>query len=91
MRQASGLAREGAGTIGAAQRRVIYAVQDAHNAGFNVEEDLLEAAQRFLFGRNMSQPLVGGRVQVLGQLGRDSRLTLKPASISRDERRQSAT
>lgn len=34
----------------------------------------LEAAQRFLFGRNMSQPLVGGRVQVLGQLGRDSRL-----------------
>lgn len=40
MRQASGLAREGAGTIGAAQRRVIYAVQDAHNAGFNVEEDL---------------------------------------------------
>lgn len=51
----------------------------------------LEAAQRFLLGRNMSQPLVGGRVQVLGQLGRDSRLTLKPASISRDERRQSAT
>ncbi len=34
------------------------------------------------FDHNMSQPLVGGQVQVLGQLGRDSRLTHRPASIS---------
>lgn len=40
LRQATRIARAGAGTIGAAQRRVIYAVQDAHSAGFNVEEDL---------------------------------------------------
>ncbi|VBA58876.1 hypothetical protein LAUMK41_03180 [Mycobacterium attenuatum] len=40
LRQAAVIAREGAGTIGAAQRRVIYAVQDANDAGFNVGEDL---------------------------------------------------
>lgn len=40
LRQASKIARDGAGTISTAQRRVIYAVQDAHNAGFTVEEDL---------------------------------------------------
>ncbi len=40
LRQASRIARDSAGAIGAAQRRVIYAVQDAHNEGFNVEEDL---------------------------------------------------
>ncbi|CCK62707.1 hypothetical protein [Mycobacterium canettii] len=40
LRQAAGIARAGAGTIGAAQRRVIYAVDDAHNAGFTVGEDL---------------------------------------------------
>lgn len=40
LRQASTIARAGAGTIGACQRRVIYAVEDAHNAGFAVEEDI---------------------------------------------------
>ncbi|QUR68930.1 hypothetical protein [Mycobacterium spongiae] len=39
LRQASTIARDGAGMIGAAQRRVIYAVEDAHNAGFAVGED----------------------------------------------------
>ncbi|WP_262491119.1 hypothetical protein [Mycobacterium simiae] len=46
MRQAARIVRDGAGTIGAAQRRVIYAVQDAHNAGFIVEEDLSIADTR---------------------------------------------
>lgn len=40
LRQASKFARDGAGTIGTAQRRVLYAVEDAHNAGFFVGEDL---------------------------------------------------
>ncbi|WP_421845185.1 hypothetical protein [Mycobacterium sp.] len=40
LRAASKVARDGAGTIAAAQRRVIYAVQDAHEAGFTVGEDL---------------------------------------------------
>lgn len=40
LRQASKIARDGAGTIGTAQRRVLYAVDDAHNAGFAVREDL---------------------------------------------------
>nr|VTO96046.1 hypothetical protein BIN_B_01329 [Mycobacterium riyadhense] len=40
LRQATQIARDGAGVIGAAQRRVIYAVEDALDAGFNVEEDL---------------------------------------------------
>lgn len=39
LRQASRIARDGAGTIGAAQRRVLYAVEDAQNAGFAVGED----------------------------------------------------
>lgn len=39
LRQASKIARDGAGTIGTAQRRVLYAVEDAHNAGFAVAED----------------------------------------------------
>ncbi|VBA54493.1 hypothetical protein LAUMK191_03114 [Mycobacterium attenuatum] len=46
LRQAAVIAREGAGTIGAAQRRVIYAVQDANDAGFNVGEDLSVADTR---------------------------------------------
>ena len=40
LRQATRIARDGAGTIGAAQRRVLYAIQDAHRDGFNVEADL---------------------------------------------------
>ncbi|BBX94936.1 hypothetical protein [Mycobacterium lacus] len=40
LRQAAGIARNGAGDISAAQRRVLYAVEDAQNAGFNVGEDL---------------------------------------------------
>nr|WP_083112930.1 ribonuclease domain-containing protein [Mycobacterium angelicum] len=40
MRQAAAIARDGAGAIGAAQRRVIYRIQDAHHAGFAVDEDL---------------------------------------------------
>ncbi|VBA54935.1 hypothetical protein LAUMK142_04877 [Mycobacterium pseudokansasii] len=39
LRQASKIARDGAGTIGAAQRRVLFAIEDAHNAGFAVAED----------------------------------------------------
>jgi hypothetical protein len=38
--QVSRIAREGAGTIGAAQRRVLYAVEDARDDGFTVAEDL---------------------------------------------------
>ncbi|MEE6179308.1 hypothetical protein [Mycobacterium sp. 050134] len=40
LRQAAGIARSGASDIGAAQRRVIYGVEDAQNAGFVVGEDL---------------------------------------------------
>lgn len=40
LREAARIARDGAGTIGAAQRRVLYAVENAHSAGFDVEEDL---------------------------------------------------
>jgi len=40
LREAATIARRGAGDISAAQRRVMYAVQDAHNAGFRVGEDL---------------------------------------------------
>ncbi|GAB4931255.1 hypothetical protein [Mycobacterium avium] len=40
LRQAAGIARNGASDIGAAQRRVLYGVEDAQNAGFAVGEDL---------------------------------------------------
>ena len=40
LRQAAGIARNGASEIGAAQRRILYAVEDAQNAGFVVGEDL---------------------------------------------------
>jgi hypothetical protein len=40
LRQAAKIARRGAGDIDAAKRRVLYAVEDAHNAGFNVGEEL---------------------------------------------------
>lgn len=40
LREAATIARRGAGDISAAQRRVLYAVDDAHNAGFTVGEDL---------------------------------------------------
>ncbi|VBA61453.1 hypothetical protein LAUMK41_04829 [Mycobacterium attenuatum] len=39
LRQASKIARDGAGTIGAAQRRVLFAIEDTHNSGFAVGED----------------------------------------------------
>jgi hypothetical protein len=40
LRQAATIARRGAGDISAAQRRVMYAMQDAQNAGFSVGQDL---------------------------------------------------
>lgn len=40
LRQAAGIARNGASDISAAQRRVLYGVEDAQNAGFIVGEDL---------------------------------------------------
>jgi hypothetical protein len=40
LREAATIARTGAGDISAAQRRVMYAVQDAQNAGFSVGQDL---------------------------------------------------
>jgi hypothetical protein len=40
LRQVAAIARKGAGEIEAAQRRVVYAVEDANNAGFRVDEDL---------------------------------------------------
>lgn len=40
LRQAAGIARQGASDISAAQRKVLYAVEDAQNAGFRVDEDL---------------------------------------------------
>jgi hypothetical protein len=40
LREAAAVARRGASDISAAQRRVMYAVQDAQNAGFRVEDDL---------------------------------------------------
>lgn len=40
LREAAGIARNGSGDISAAQRRVLYGVEDAHNAGFTVGEDL---------------------------------------------------
>lgn len=40
LRQAAGIARNGASDISSAQRRVLYAVEDAQNAGFDVGEDL---------------------------------------------------
>ncbi|OBA57317.1 hypothetical protein A5647_24190 [Mycobacterium sp. 1100029.7] len=40
LRSAAQVARTGAGNISAAQRRALYAVEDAENAGFRVGEDL---------------------------------------------------
>lgn len=40
LRDAAKIARRGASDIDAAKRRVLYAVEDAHNAGFLVGEDL---------------------------------------------------
>jgi hypothetical protein len=40
LREAATIARRGASDIDAAKRRVMYAVEDAHNAGFIVGEDL---------------------------------------------------
>ncbi|WP_245847514.1 hypothetical protein [Mycobacterium szulgai] len=40
LREAAGIARNGSGDISAAQRRVLYGVEDAHNAGSTVGEDL---------------------------------------------------
>lgn len=40
LRQAAGIARSGASDISAAQRRVLYGVEDAEQAGFTVGEDL---------------------------------------------------
>jgi len=40
LRRAAGIARTGAGDISAAARRVLYAVEDAQDAGFTVGEDL---------------------------------------------------
>ncbi|WP_406816741.1 hypothetical protein [Mycobacterium sp. M23085] len=40
LRQAAGIARNGASDISAAQRRVLYGVEDAQNTGFTVGEDL---------------------------------------------------
>lgn len=40
LREAASVARRGAGDIDSAKRRVLYAVEDAHNAGFTVGEDL---------------------------------------------------
>ncbi|WP_293039842.1 hypothetical protein [Mycobacterium sp.] len=40
LRRAAGIARDGASDISAAQRRVLNAVADAQNAGFDVGEDL---------------------------------------------------
>ncbi|VBA49853.1 hypothetical protein LAUMK142_02217 [Mycobacterium pseudokansasii] len=40
LRQAAAVARNGASEISAAQQRVLYAVEDAQNAGFTVGEDL---------------------------------------------------
>jgi hypothetical protein len=40
LREAATVARRGASDISATQRRVLYAVEDAHNAGFQVGEDL---------------------------------------------------
>jgi hypothetical protein len=40
LRQAAGIARSGASDIGAAKQRVLYAVADAQDAGFDVGEDL---------------------------------------------------
>lgn len=40
LRQAAGIARNGASDISAAQRRVLFGVEDAQNAGFTVGEDL---------------------------------------------------
>lgn len=46
LREASLTARKGAGDIGAAQRSVLYKVDDAHQAGFVVGEDLSLADTR---------------------------------------------
>lgn len=40
LREASTIARRGAGDIDSAKRRALYAIEDAHNAGFSVGEDL---------------------------------------------------
>ncbi|MBO0880868.1 MAG: hypothetical protein J2P17_11115 [Mycobacterium sp.] len=40
LRQAAAIASKGAGDIDAAQRRVVYAVEDADSKGFRVGEDL---------------------------------------------------
>lgn len=40
LREAAQIARRGTGDIDAAKRRVLYGVEDAHDAGFMVGEDL---------------------------------------------------
>lgn len=40
LRQAAGVARSGASDISTAQRRALFAIEDAQNAGFTVGEDL---------------------------------------------------
>lgn len=40
LRQAAGVARSGASDISAAKQRVLFAIEDAQNAGFDVGEDL---------------------------------------------------
>jgi hypothetical protein len=56
LRQAAAIARKGAGDINAAQRRVVYAVEDANNAGFRVDEDLSVTDKRNI--RNAQQRAV---------------------------------
>ena len=46
LRQAAAIARDGASEISTAQRRVLYGVEDAENAGFTVGEDLSVADAR---------------------------------------------
>lgn len=40
LRQAAGIARNGASDISSAKQQTLYAVEDAQNAGFDVGEDL---------------------------------------------------
>ncbi len=80
LRQAAGIARNGASEISAAQRRVLYAVQDAQDAGFVVGEEFsvsdtrtskspAEQAETFAAEiRSRAEQLEAADVKVAGQL-----------------------
>jgi hypothetical protein len=77
LREAAAIARSGASDISSAQRRVLYAVEDAHRGGFAVGEDLsvtdtrtssnaAEAAARQVEAQTLAADIRERAVQLVG-------------------------